>query len=98
MRFTNGAEMYLPDVEFTVEDSQGKELGARRQVPLILAWACVGSVLPCASMIADSLRSLSVHKSQGQTCDRVLVNLQKTFENVRRARDLLAPPLSLIGP
>ena len=48
--------------EFRVEDSEGKLLARRVQIPLVLAWA------------------MSIHKAQGQTIQRVKVDLRQVFE------------------
>jgi ATP-dependent DNA helicase PIF1 len=53
--------LMLPE-EWTVELPNGEVQAARKQLPLILAWA------------------LSIHKAQGQTLERVKVDLGKVFE------------------
>lgn len=51
----------------------------RKQVPLSLAWY-VSPAIPAGSTIADGTRrAWTVHKSQGQTLERVKIDLSSTF-------------------
>jgi len=62
VQFTNGMQMVISPVDFTVQNANGEMEAGRSQVPLILSYA------------------LSVHKSQGQTLERLKVDLRRTFE------------------
>ena len=79
--FQNGMKMLLPPLAFSIQNSQGDEEAVREQVPLILAWACVKNrFLQTLHIVIHFLGSLSIHKSQGQTLERVKVDLGDAFE------------------
>lgn len=60
--FTDKKTLLCPPQRFYVTGPDGKMVGCRFQLPLILAWA------------------ISIHKSQGQTFSRVVVDLSRIFE------------------
>ncbi|CAJ0908119.1 8902_t:CDS:10 [Entrophospora sp. SA101] len=62
VKFTNGVEKIIYVSKWRVEDSNGKLLALRHQLPLILSWA------------------ISIHKSQGQSFERIKVDLKDVFE------------------
>jgi ATP-dependent DNA helicase PIF1 len=61
VKFANGVEQVVMPEKWSVQQNE-KEMAARHQLPLILAWA------------------LTVHKCQGLTLDRVILDLNSAFE------------------
>ncbi|KAG8738004.1 hypothetical protein FRC10_007418 [Ceratobasidium sp. 414] len=64
VRYQNGETVMMTPFSFAHENADGGVEATRTQVPLILAWALTASV----------------HKAQGQTLERVKVDLEGTFE------------------
>lgn len=78
--FRNGSRMLLHPMDFNVENANGETEAMRNQLPLILAWAS-GSSPKRLQDCADGIHCrLSIHKSQGQTLPRTIVDLGEVFE------------------
>jgi hypothetical protein len=77
VRFTNGSERLCVPEEFTVNDAFGNIEASRKQVR---EHVIATSITDFGQVPLILAWALSVHKSQGQTLDRVRVDLRNTFE------------------
>ncbi|KAJ6575524.1 hypothetical protein B0H10DRAFT_955578 [Mycena sp. CBHHK59/15] len=80
VQFSNGAQRLCVPQEFTINNADGHMEARRDQVwhpPQLGEEFCVMQDLQVPLILAWAL---SVHKSQGQTLERVKVDLGRTFE------------------
>ena len=81
VRFTNGCERLCAPEEFTVNDAFGNVEASRTQVRQRIAATDITDFERLNVKVPLILAwALSVHKSQGQTLERVRVDLRNTFE------------------
>jgi hypothetical protein len=68
--------VWIPQQSFSLENPNGTTRATRQQVPLILAWWV--SIRPAydGALIG---RAMSMHKSQGQTLERVKIDASSVF-------------------
>lgn len=79
VKFTNGRELLCVPADFSVVSASGETEAAREQAGASLC--VIASELNTRLQVPLILAwALSVHKSQGQTLERVKVNLRRTFE------------------
>ena len=80
--FQNGIEHVCSPEDFTVNNADGTVAARRRQVTQQFVHYCNRSCLLTSFVEIPLILAwaLSVHKSQGQTLERVKVNLERTFE------------------
>jgi hypothetical protein len=77
VRFTNGCERFCGPENFTVNDAFGNIEASRTQVRERIAATGITDFGKVPLILAWAL---SVHKSQGQTLERVRVDLRNIFE------------------
>ena len=80
VRFTNGRVMLCVPEEFTVENAAGTIEAKRTQVALTLLCCSFVAFLTFRQVPLILAWALSVHKSQGQTLERVKIDMRQTFE------------------
>lgn len=80
VRFTNGRDMLIVPVEFTVNNAEGGTEASREQVGLMpsLYYYLIYAYHSQVPLILAW--ALSIHKSQGQTLERVKIDLGRIFE------------------
>jgi hypothetical protein len=90
VKFTNGALLLVVPQEFTINNADGGVEARRDQVcPAECTHWAIDRAGPQVPLILAW--ALSVHKSQGQTIERVRVDLRRTFEKGQGAVRRLNP-------
>ena len=77
--FTNGMKMTIAPEDFTVNNAMG-EVEARRSQVISITTFKSNSLIFGEKVPLILAYALSVHKSQGQTLERLRVDLRRTFE------------------
>jgi hypothetical protein len=77
--------IWVPRLSVQLKNPNSTTRASRCQVPLVLAW---WAELQRPGLIcrADSYRAMTIHKSQGQTIERLKISAKKIFESGACAR------------
>jgi ATP-dependent DNA helicase PIF1 len=69
----------IAQMSVEIKNAQTTLEAERHQVPLILAWQVTPRMMYVHVWDADFGRALTIHKSQGQTIERVRIDVKKVF-------------------